>query len=166
MPQFFYLVLSVSMLLLGFMLSLRIQQTHLPEQENTSWRVGIISLVYTLPTTCIVASLLYEYWNREDWLLSTAPSPLPRLQPHAFLWVFLMRFFMSLVLGVIVALWICSPKSIQAWKFIFWPFETHKKQPQFQCQQNIHYYHQPQHQKRVKKHRTQRKAPKGNETLV
>lgn len=131
-------------------------------------RLGVFGVLYTVPTTCVVASLLYEYWSRDEWLMV---SSVPRYQPRPSLWIFLLRLFMSLVVGVTAAVWVWSPKTLRAWRRLFHRLGPYK-QPPVKCHP-IQYYAPPPHlpssaqQRSQHGHKPHRKHRKhGSETTV
>lgn len=180
-PQFLYLVLGASLLLLGFLALFRRRprtvkaataasrrEAKADKLEMVTVRLGVFGVLYTVPTTCVVASLFYEYWSRDEWLMV---SSVPRYQPRPSLWIFLLRLFMSLVVGVTAAVWVWSPKTLRAWRRLFHRLGPYK-QPPVKCHP-IQYYAAPPHppsaaQQRFqhghKPHRKHRKH--GSETTV
>lgn len=82
-------------------------------------RIGIFSLLYTVPATCIIACLLYEYARREDWYLTTTSSPV--------IGVFMLKVFMSLVVGITTGVWVCSTKTLASWGTHFRKFVGPKR---------------------------------------
>lgn len=71
--------------------------------------LGAICALYAIPSFCIMASVYYEYINRESWLSG---------QTKPALWAFLLRYLMSLFVGVSSVFWIWSLKTVNAWKSV------------------------------------------------
>ena len=173
-PQFLYLVLGASLLLIGFLALFRrrprpltVATARRDKLEMVTMRLGLFGILYTVPCTCVVASVFYEYWSREEWLLVV---PHPHHQPRPSLWIFLLRLFMSLIVGITAAMWVWSPKTLRAWRRLFYRFGPYKQAPvkchpiqyyapppqSFSSSQRSHHGHKP--------HRKHRKH--GSETTV
>lgn len=181
-PQFLYLVLGTSLLACGLLtLSRRkppIVRRDLKnniiadKNEAVIMRLGVFGVLYTIPATCVVASLIYEYYSRDDWLLIAERN---RPQPKPSIWIFLLRIFMSLVVGVTSIIWVWSPKVMRAWKRIFrrlgatGPY----KQAPVKCHP-VHYYPPPpplpaqriHKHKHGHSHRKQQRKAHGNEIVT
>ncbi|KAJ9584805.1 hypothetical protein L9F63_020859 [Diploptera punctata] len=130
-------------------------------------RLGVFGILYTVPATCVVASLFYEYWSREEWLLMVPNS---NYQPRPSLWIFLLRLFMSLVVGITAAGWVWSPKTLRAWRRLFYRFGQYKQAP-VKCHPIQYYAPPPQpftpSQRSHHGHKSHRKHRKhGSETTV
>jgi frizzled protein 4 len=178
-PQFLYLVLGASLLLVGFVAIFRRRprpvkvataaarrDAKADKLEVVTVRLGVFGVLYTVPTICVVASVFYEYWWRDEWLLVTSVS---RYQPRPSLWIFLLRLFMSLVVGITAAVWVWSPKTLRAWRRLFHRFGPYK-QPPVKCHP-IQYYAPPplasSQQRSQHGHKPHRKHRKhGSETTV
>lgn len=123
-PQVLYLGTGCIMLLLGLRALLAApravpapaQRAAHDSERATTNRLGIFALLYLIPTVCIVASWLYEYFNRDTWLAAVRPSPVPSVAPRPAIWVLLLRILMLQILGIITSAWILSSKGPQAWK--------------------------------------------------
>lgn len=180
-PQFLYLVLGASLLLVGFLALLRRRTRPVKvataaarrdpkavKLEMVTVRLGVFGVLYTIPATCVVTSLFYEYWSRDEWLMA---SSVPSDQPRPSLWIFLLRLFMSLVVGVTAAVWVWSPKTLRAWKRLFHRLGAYK-QPPVKCHPIQYYAPPPQplsssQQRSQHGHKAQRKHRKhGSETTV
>ncbi|XP_066991511.2 frizzled-4 [Anabrus simplex] len=175
-PQALFLVLGVSLLLLGFMALFRSSSAACSSRRDDSGsgsglvRLGAFGALFAVPAACVVASLVYEYWERDTWLLR---AQTPAQQPRPCLWVFLLRLFMTLVVGVTATLWVWSPKTLRAWRRLFRRLGPYKPAP-VKCYP-IHCYSHPPHQhpqqhkhqplQRTHKHRKYRQ-PHGSETTV
>lgn len=90
-----------------------------PIQDQNLLRLGIFAVLYTIPLTTIIATWIYEYIWRDEWLAAPNPSPVPIQQPKPAVWVFLLRIFMCQILGVMTAVWVMSPKAKQVWRRLF-----------------------------------------------
>ncbi|CAH0400805.1 unnamed protein product [Chilo suppressalis] len=99
-----------------------------PQQQITDQsllRLGAFAALYAVPSTCILATWVYEYAWRDDWLAAPVPTAEPSTHPHPAFWVFLFRIFASQILGVMVAVWIATPRLKALWRKIAGP----RKQP-------------------------------------
>ncbi|CAG9788615.1 unnamed protein product [Diatraea saccharalis] len=102
-----------------------------PQQitDQTLLRLGAFAALYAVPSTCILATWVYEYAWREDWLAAPVPTEIPSTQPRPAFWVFLFRIFASQILGVMVAVWIATPRLKALWRKIAGP----RKPPLTKC---------------------------------
>ncbi|CAG9564838.1 unnamed protein product [Danaus chrysippus] len=90
-------------------------------QDQSLLRLGAFAALYAVPSACILTTWIYEYILREDWLSAPVPSSEPSTQPRPSLWVFLFRIFATQVLGVMVAIWIATPRLKALWRRISGP---------------------------------------------
>lgn len=84
--------------------------------ESLTARVGVYSVIYSVPAACLVACHLYEYANRTSWYEAAAAGPAvggsaesPRVE------VIMLRIFASLATGVISGLCVVSGQTLQGW---------------------------------------------------
>lgn len=152
-PQFVYLILTAAVVVLSMMSKQKSCTGH-------HWKIGFLIFLYIITAVCTVASNTYEFWNREQWLMS--PQLLSRTSSAASLWLSLFRLFAFFTLGLIVSVFGCSPKSLKEWKLLFEPHSSHKKHTQFQQNQHIGQF---KNTHRIQRHRTHMNI-KGSETLV
>ncbi|XP_038222340.1 frizzled-4 [Zerene cesonia] len=95
-----------------------------PPQAHTDQsilRLGAFTALYAVPSACILATWIYEFAWRDDWLAAPVPSTEPSTQPRPAFWVFLFRIFATQVLGVMVAVWIATPRLKALWRRISSP---------------------------------------------
>ncbi|XP_074654371.1 frizzled-4-like [Tubulanus polymorphus] len=114
-PSIAYLILGTSFLLAGFVALFRIRR-HVKNDglktdklEVLMVRIGVFSVLYTVPATCVIACYVYEYMNRDLWLNSRSP-----VQPNFE--IFMLKVFMSLVVGITSGMWIWTSKTLTSWK--------------------------------------------------
>ncbi|XP_064629514.1 frizzled-4-like [Lineus longissimus] len=114
-PSIVYLVLGTSFLLAGFVALFRIR-SHVKNDglktdklEVLMVRIGIFSVLYTVPATCVIACYIYEYTNRDIWY-SKEHSSTPNIE------IFMLKIFMSLVVGITSGMWIWTTKTLSSWK--------------------------------------------------
>lgn len=113
-PQFTYLIIGALFLVAGFIalyrIRLTIQKEGLTKTDKLDRfiiRIGVFSLLSTVPATSIIASQFYEYSNRENWLYG-------RTQPNIN--VLMLKLCMSQFVGIIAGMWMWTPKTCVSWK--------------------------------------------------
>lgn len=122
-PLVVYLVFGTSFLLAGFYSLIRIRKmlrqhagTKTDKLEKLMIRIGVFSVLYTVPATIVVACYFYEYVNREKWekSINCNQCGIARVKPdHS---VFIIKYFMALVVGITSGFWIWSGKTVESWK--------------------------------------------------
>ena len=120
-PQFVLLLVGTFFLFAGFLGRQQTRHKNNDKLEVLMVRIGIFSVLYTVPATCVVASLFYEYSSREQWLKRAADSR-PNIE------IFMLKIFMSLVVGITTGMWIWSGKTVATWKNLCKRF-TRRKEP-------------------------------------
>jgi frizzled protein 4 len=114
-PLFVYLLVGTLFLLAGFVALFRIRKhmkndgTKTDKLEVLMVRIGIFSVLYTVPATCVVACYFYEYSSRESWVAANSKAT-PNIE------IFMLKIFMSLVVGITSGMWIWSTKTLNSWK--------------------------------------------------
>ncbi|KAK7934232.1 hypothetical protein WMY93_005128 [Mugilogobius chulae] len=116
-PLSCYLIIGTSFLLSGFVALFHIRKIMKIEGENTDKleklmvRIGVFSVLYTVPATCVIACYFYERLNMDYWRVladdrkcvnSTGPdsnecvmkSSIPAVE------IFMVKIFMLLVVGI------------------------------------------------------------------
>ncbi|XP_014670138.1 PREDICTED: frizzled-2-like [Priapulus caudatus] len=136
-PLVAYLVIGTFFLVAGFVSLFRIRTimkhdgTKTDKLEKLMMRIGIFSIMYFVPAVVVVACLFYEERHHELWTLSWwnricrpgSGYDIPCLSPYTYvlpqyrpnLWVFLVKYTMSLVVGITSGVWIWSGKTLQSW---------------------------------------------------
>lgn len=133
-PLGFVLSLGGLLILLGFVSLLRIRRLMKEGGRNTSKlerlmvRIGLFSVLSTVPALTLLACLLYEYHQMPVWkaratanvvecLAKRGDSSAPcRLQDSIPLEeVFMLKILMSLLVGITTGVWIWSNKTWTAW---------------------------------------------------
>lgn len=98
--------------------------------EKLMVRIGIYSLLYVVPFLCVIGSNFYEFFNMARWRRSIRSLPPSCLDKAGLRWssktcrdvqlpvveVFMLKLFMSLVVGITSGTWVwCNKKSLSSW---------------------------------------------------
>nr|XP_060638263.1 frizzled-1 [Anolis sagrei ordinatus] len=132
-PLFVYLFIGTSFLLAGFVSLFRIRTimkhdgTKTEKLEKLMVRIGIFSVLYTVPATIVIACYFYEQAFREQWEKSwfaqscksyAIPCPSnhhhPPMSPDFT--VFMIKYLMTLIVGITSGFWIWSGKTLSSWR--------------------------------------------------
>lgn len=121
-PLILYLVLGTSFLLAGFVSLFRIrdvikQQGHQRTEklEKLMIRIGVFSVLYTVPATVVIACYFYEQHFREEWDKTvTCSCNGTGAKPDYS--VFMLKYFMCLVVGITSGFWVWSGKTVSSWR--------------------------------------------------
>nr|BAV17686.1 frizzled9/10 [Patiria pectinifera] len=143
-PLFVYFAVGTLFILAGFFYMFRIRKvmksggTNIDKLEKLMVRIGVFSVLYTVPATSVIACYFYQRANLEVWeVIATHANPcLPNGDCNmAFsipsVPVLLVKTFMLLVVGITSGMWIWSTKTVQSWEaFLGRIFRTngHRKQ--------------------------------------
>jgi frizzled protein 1/7 len=96
-------------------------------------RIGVFSVLYTVPATIVIACYFYEQAFRDQWERSWVAQscksyaiPCPHLQggagapPHPPMspdfTVFMIKYLMTLIVGITSGFWIWSGKTLNSWR--------------------------------------------------
>ena len=71
-------------------------------------RVSVLFVLYSLPQSCVVGSLVYEVIERRGWRAEATARP--------NLEVFILRLFMVLVAGLTSCAWVASARTLHSWR--------------------------------------------------
>ncbi|PSN55458.1 Frizzled-1 [Blattella germanica] len=143
-PLFVYLVLGTVFLLAGFVSLFRIRTvmkhdgTKTDKLEKLMIRIGVFSVLYTVPAVIVLACLFYEQAYFDHWMLSwnmdmcsrpgsnnnnnayAIPCPVgERSRDLGFkpdFEVFMIKYLMALIVGITSSFWIWSGKTFTSWK--------------------------------------------------
>ncbi|UYV60372.1 FZD5 [Cordylochernes scorpioides] len=124
-PLAVYLLLGTAFLLSGFVALFRIrkvirQQAHnkVDKLEKLMIRIGVFSVLYTVPATIVLGCHFYEHQLREGWERrhncpcdTDARDSIP---PEYS--IFMLKYFMCLVVGITTGFWIVSIKTLDSWR--------------------------------------------------
>lgn len=130
-PLFIYLFIGTSFLLAGFVSLFRIRTimkhdgTKTEKLERLMARIGVFGVLYTVPATIVIACYFYEQsfrpqWER-TWHMQTCkrfavPCPAGNFAPQMpDFTVFMIKYLMTLIVGITSGFWIWSGKTLQSW---------------------------------------------------
>lgn len=134
-PLIVYLLLGTFFILSGFVSLFRIRNnlkqdgTNIRKLEKLMAKIGIFSVLYTVPATCVIGCYFYERVNYDVWLAASKllscektedggkdcslPQSIPQVE------VYMLKIFMSLVVGITSGMWVWSSKTLNSWKTFF-----------------------------------------------
>ncbi|KPP63878.1 frizzled-10-like [Scleropages formosus] len=135
-PLSCYLVVGTSFLLSGFVALFHIRRVMKTEGENTDKleklmvRIGVFSVLYTVPATCVIACYFYERLNMDYWQIKAREQTCVEgggQEPEACVMkssipaveIFMVKIFMLLVVGITGGMWIWTSKTLQSWQNVF-----------------------------------------------
>ncbi|PSN35572.1 Frizzled-2 [Blattella germanica] len=128
-PLVVYLLIGTSFLLGGFVSLFRIRnvikqqggiggRSKADKLEKLMIRIGIFSVLYTVPATVVIGCYLYETTLYSEWM---KPLVCPcdnvgsrRLRPLYS--VLMLKYFMALAVGITSGVWIWSGKTLDSWR--------------------------------------------------
>ena len=145
-PLFVYLVLGTFFLLAGFVSLVRIRSVLKHDQSlktdkltRLMIRIGVFSVLYTLPAIIVIACLFYEQAYRGDWNRSWTVSWFKMKFCHDFqiknpsicptralgehrpdFAVYMIKYLMMLMVGITSGFWIWSGKTLTSWKRFYY----------------------------------------------
>ncbi|XP_018431990.1 PREDICTED: frizzled-10 isoform X2 [Nanorana parkeri] len=115
-PLACYLIIGTSFILSGFVALFHIRKVMKTGGENTDKleklmvRIGVFSVLYTVPATCVIACYFYERLNMDYWKILATQDKLE---------IFMVKIFMLLVVGITSGMWIWTSKTLQSWQNVF-----------------------------------------------
>ena len=122
-----YLVLGISFLCAGFISLFKIRnvikeqggRAKIDKLEKLMVKIGIFSVLYIVPAGTVIACGFYELFSFKQWEKSySCPNCLPRgEQTFPDFSVLMLKYFMSLAVGITSGFWIWSGKTLDAWRF-------------------------------------------------
>ncbi|KAM8749142.1 frizzled-5 [Acanthopagrus schlegelii] len=124
-PLVVYLFTGSLFLLAGFVSLFRIRSiikqggTKTDKLERLMIRIGLFTVLYTVPATIVVACLVYEQYYRPSWeraLACSCPSERQRSGVGPDYAIFMLKYFMCLVVGITSGVWIWSGKTLESWR--------------------------------------------------
>lgn len=132
LPLMVYLLIGMSFLFGGFVSLFRIRsvfknqgglggRSKADKLEKLMIRIGIFSVLYTLPATVSIACHFYESTLYNDWMTSlvcpcAGNDALHRVKIKPIYAVLMLKYFMALAVGITSGVWIWSGKTVGSWK--------------------------------------------------
>ena len=124
-PLGIFLTIGSVFLLTGFVSLFRIRKKMRNDGNNTNKleklmvRIGVFSVLYTVPATVTIGCYVYELSNRTKWekwytCAEKRCAGVEKIEPEFS--VFMVKYFMSLVVGISTGFWICSMKTVDSWR--------------------------------------------------
>uniref|UniRef100_A0A8C5WBN8 Frizzled class receptor 7 n=1 Tax=Leptobrachium leishanense TaxID=445787 RepID=A0A8C5WBN8_9ANUR len=142
-PLFVYLFIGTSFLLAGFVSLFRIRTimkhdgTKTEKLEKLMVRIGVFSVLYTVPATIVLACYFYEQAFRDSWektwLMQTCKSFAVPCPNHNFapmspdFTVFMIKYLMTMIVGITSSFWIWSGKTLQSWRRFYHRLSNNSK---------------------------------------
>jgi len=133
-PLFVYLVLGTSFLVAGFFSLCRIRTIlkadgmKTEKYEKLMIRIGVFSVLYTVPAVFVIACYFYEQSNMESWMMwwwrsicegHAIPCPPDDNYQSPNFTAFMLKYLMLVIVGITSGAWIWSGKTFQSWKNFF-----------------------------------------------
>ncbi|XP_071941189.1 frizzled-8-like [Antedon mediterranea] len=122
-PLIVYLLVGSFFLLAGFVSLFRIRHvikqggTKTDKLEKLMIRIGVFTVLYTVPATIVVACYFYEQHSHDKWNTSyncQSCKLTNNIAPDYS--VFMLKYFMCLVVGITSGFWIWSSKTLDSWR--------------------------------------------------
>ncbi|XP_045598469.1 frizzled-10 [Procambarus clarkii] len=158
--------------------------TNVNKLEKLMIRIGVFSVLYTVPAVCVIACNVYEYLCHQQWHAMASAAALQcgvgmhrsgfsHKQYHRGIGgsaectleqsipsveIFMLKIFMSLVVGITSGMWIWSSKTVMLWQKFFQGLCGQRKVLR---KKDGHIYHPPNQMKSVKATNGQHQGAKG-----
>lgn len=120
-PLLVYLLLGTSFLLAGFVSLFRIRSVikrqpgaKADKLEKLMIRIGVFSVLYTVPASAVLGCYLYESTQRDEWIAHLACPCRPQSKPIYS--ILMLKYFMALAVGITSGVWIWSGKTLDSWR--------------------------------------------------
>lgn len=131
-PLVVYLIIGTSFLLAGFVSLFRIRTimksdgTKTDKLEKLMVRIGIFSVLYTVPATIVIACYFYEQAFRDKWMVTwhatrctdfhiNCPAGISS-KPWPDFNVFMIKYLMTVIVGITSGVWIWTGKTFLSWR--------------------------------------------------
>jgi len=138
-PLFSYLIIGTCFLTAGFVALFRIRTimkhdgTKTDKLEKLMVRIGIFGVLYTVPAMIVIGCHFYEQSFRSDWM-RTWHQEATTLQkrytsgPRPDFTVFMIKYLMTLIVGITSGFWIWSGKTVASWNKFYGRLCPRKRQ--------------------------------------
>lgn len=99
--------------------------------EKLMIRIGIFSVLYTVPALIVIACLIYEQYYFDSWMLTWTKDMCQKTQfaipcPKDYNYdkrpqfeVFMIKYLMYMIVGITSSVWIWSGKTVHSWRVFF-----------------------------------------------
>ena len=148
-PLLVCLILGTFFLFAGFIALIRIRKVlkddHSMRTDKLTRlmiRIGIFSVLYSLPAIIVIACLFYEQSYKDTWNNSWIEAYMTMLEDcdnkeckdfigaaRPDFAVFIIKYLMLLMVGITSGFWIWSGKTIQSWKMFYYNKILHQPLP-------------------------------------
>jgi len=141
-PFVIYLAIGTTFLILGLFSLIKIRTVMKQDGSKTDKlekliiRIGVFSVLYTVPMTIIIACLFYEQHYFPSWMVQwqehlcqdpeyrakwqiPCPTNAPTTVPKPDFSVYMIKYLMILVIGTVSGFWVWTEKTIQTWGNFF-----------------------------------------------
>lgn len=124
-PLVTFLLAGTGFLIAGFIAMFHIRtvvknsaEAKVGKLERLMVRIGIFSVLYTVPATVTIACYFYEYTRGASWMKAWMYKDCPdqqyeNVEPDFI--VFIIKYFMMLIVGITSGFWIWSSKTFESW---------------------------------------------------
>ena len=126
-PLFIYLLLGSMFLLAGFVSLFRIRnvikqqgRTKTEKLEKLMIRIGVFSVLYTVPATIVIGCYFYEQLYTQQWQEARVCPCNPNQGQGPDYSALMLRYFMTLVVGITSGFWIWSNKTLDSWRRFYY----------------------------------------------
>lgn len=130
-PLIVYLITGTLFILAGFVALFRIRNnlkmdgsSNIRKLEKLMAKIGVFSVLYTVPATCVIGCYFYERVHFPIWTQQSMDAPCRVSKNHKdctldksipTVEVYMLKIFMSLVVGITSGMWIWSSKTAKSW---------------------------------------------------
>ena len=84
-------------------------------------RIGVYTFMVFFPAFSLIGCYFYEHNSREIWEKSVnCPCVKDKIRPNYY--IYLLKYFMSLVIGLISGFWVLDSKTVDSWKYFLLRF--------------------------------------------
>jgi len=111
-------LLIYSMLSLSFFTAGVIALCQSKKQNGVVSKLGVFTFVIFIPAIVLLFCYFYEHNNKESWEKSTN-CPCIKDKQKPYFYVYLLKYSMSLILGLVTGFWILDGQTLDSWKLFF-----------------------------------------------
>ena len=84
-------------------------------------RIGVYTFMVFFPAFSLIGCYFYEHNSKEIWEKSAnCPCVKDKIRPNYY--IYLLKYFMSLVIGLISGFWVLDSKTVDSWKYFLLKF--------------------------------------------